>query len=174
MLKKIIRLLFDTLSTVFIIIYLILEEIIWERIAEPVYQFIHGLKLLQKVEVKIHAFNRYALLGIFLFLFALVEILGLIAIGLFAGGQVIPAAALYAGKIPIAAFTFWLFRIAQDKLMTFSWFKWCYDGLQAILLRIKTSAIYGKIKAKIHTIKNWFQGLKLREQMRRIKSALGF
>lgn len=174
MLKRISILLFDTLLTVLILIYLILEEVVWERIAEPVYEFIHGLKLLQKIEVQIHGLNRYTLLVIFIFLYSVVEILGLIAIGLFAEGRVVAATVLYIGKIPVAAFTFWMFKIAQDKLMTFAWFKWCYDGLQAILLKIKTSTIYIKITTKIHTIKTWFQSLELREHLRRIKTALGF
>ena len=174
MLTRIFRLLFDTLLTVLILIYLILEEVIWERIAEPVYEFFHGLRLLQKVEDKVRALNRYVLLGIFLSLFVLVELVGLIAIGLLAKGLIIPGIVIYAGKIPIAAFTFWLFRIAQDKLMSFAWFKWCYDGVQTILIKIKTSVVYASVKAKIHIVKHWLHGLRIREQVRRIKKSFGF
>lgn len=174
MLKNLYHKITNALLTVLVFIYLVLEELIWERIAEPIYGFIHGLKILQKVEVLIHNLNRYALLACFLALFVAVELLGIIAIGLFAQGQVLLATMLYAGKIPIAAFTFWVFRIAQDKLMTFAWFKFCYEWLLAQLLKIKTSAIYLKIKANIVSVKTWFKSLWASESVRRIKAALGF
>lgn len=174
MLKNLYHKITNALLTVLVFIYLVLEELIWERIAEPIYGFIHGLKILQKVEVLIHNLNRYALLACFLALFVAVELLGIIAIGLFAQGQVLLATMLYAGKIPIAAFTFWVFRIAQDKLMTFAWFKFCYEWLLAQLLKIKTSAIYLKIKANIVSMKTWLKSLWVSESVRRIKAALGF
>lgn len=174
MLKNLYHKITNALLTVLVFIYLVLEELIWERIAEPIYGFIHGLKILQKVEVLIHNLNRYALLACFLALFVAVELLGIIAIGLFAQGQVLLATVLYAGKIPIAAFTFWVFRIAQDKLMTFAWFKFCYEWLLAQLLKIKTSAIYLKIKANIVSMKTWLKSLWVSESVRRIKAVLGF
>jgi hypothetical protein len=174
MLKNLYQNAVNALLTVLVFIYLVLEEVIWERIAEPIYGFIHGLKILQKVEILIHSLNRYTLLACFLILFAAVEILGIIAIGLFAQGQVLLATVLYAGKIPIAAFTFWVFKIAQDKLMTFAWFKFCYEWLLAQLQKIKTSAIYVNIKAKMISVKTWFKSLWASELVRRIKAALGF
>lgn len=174
MLKNLYHKITNALLTVLVFIYLVLEELIWERIAEPIYGFIHGLKILQKVEVLIHNLNRYVLLACFLALFVAVELLGIIAIGLFAQGQVLLATVLYAGKIPIAAFTFWVFRIAQDKLMTFAWFKFCYEWLLTQLLKIKTSAIYLKIKANIVSMKTWLKSLWVSESVRRIKAALGF
>ncbi len=159
MIRFIIRKLINILLTILIVIYLLLEELIWDSIAEPIYRFLHSLKLLQRLESTVHGLNRYAILIIFLFLFALVEVLGIVALGLFANGLPLLGVAVYAGKIPIAAVTFWLFRIAKDKLMTFAWFKWCYDGLQAILLKIKTSRIYIGIKTRMHNIKLWVKGI---------------
>jgi hypothetical protein len=164
----------NALLTALVFIYLVLDELVWERIAEPIYVFIHGLKVLQKVEILVLRLNRYALLVFFLVLFAAVELLGVVAIGLLAEGQVLLATVLYAGKIPIAAFTFWVFRIAQDKLMTFAWFKFCYGLLLAQLHKIKTSAIYVNIKAKMVSVKMWFKSLLASETVRRIKSALRF
>jgi hypothetical protein len=174
MLKNFYRTVTKIVLTILVFIYLVLEELVWERIAEPIYVFIHGLKILKKVEILIHRLNRYTLLVCFLALFAAVEILGIIAIGLFAQGQVLLATVLYAGKIPIAAFTFWVFRIAQDKLMTFVWFKFCYEWLLAQLLKIKTSAIYVKIKANIASVKMWFKNLWASASILRIRAALGF
>jgi hypothetical protein len=174
MLKTLYRKVVNTLLTVLVFIYLILEELVWERIAEPIYGFIRELKILHKVETLILNLNRYALLIFFLVLFAAVEFLGIIAIGLFAQGQVLIGTLIYIGKIPIAAFTFWVFKVAQDKLMTFAWFKFCYEWLLAQLHKIKTSAIYMGIKAKMAAMKTWLKSLLAHESVRRFKAALGF
>jgi hypothetical protein len=174
MIRLIIRKLINILLTVLILIYLLMEELIWDRIAEPVYRFLHGLKLLQRLESTVYGLNRYTILIIFLFLFAIVEALGIIALGLFANGLPLLGIAMYAGKIPIAAFTFWLFRIAKDKLMTFAWFKWCYDSLQAMLLKIKTSQIYVGIKTRMHNIKLWVKGVFSSAPIQRLRALLGF
>jgi hypothetical protein len=170
MLKALYRKTLNAALTLLVLVYLILDELIWERIAEPIYEFIHSLKILHKVELAIIGLNRYALLILFLFLFAAVEGLGVVAIGLFAQGLIIPAIILYAGKIPIAAFTFWVFKIAQEKLLTFAWFKHCYELLLSVLHKIKNSTIYLNIKAKTINIKIWFKALWTSEKIERIKA----
>ena len=65
MLKTLYRKIVNTLLTVLVFIYLILEELVWERIAEPIYGFIRELKILHKVETLILKLNRYALLIFF-------------------------------------------------------------------------------------------------------------
>lgn len=172
--RKMLSLVFNIPLTILILIYLILEELIWERIAEPVYKFFHSLKILQRLESSVHALNRYALLIIFLSLFVAVEALGVVSLALFSQGQVIIGVVLYAAKIPIAAFTFWLFRVAQDKLLTFTWFKYCYGALLTLLNKIKTSPIYLGIKTKTLNVKLWFKSLISSEAVRRLKRALGF
>lgn len=174
MFKTIYRKIRNAVLTVLILIYLVLDELIWERIAEPIYQFIHGLKVLQQVERILQQQNRYVILSFFLLLFAIVEGLGIVAIALFTEGQVLIATVVYVSKVPIAAFTFWVFRITQDKLMTFVWFKWCYDGLQALLLKIKSSTVYLNIKTRLHNVKAWVKGLFASPLIHRLRSILGF
>jgi len=174
MLKKLYLKLTNILLTILIFIYLVLEELVWERIAEPIYGFIRELKILHQVERLILSLNRYALLVCFLALFVAVELLGIIAIGLFAQGQVLLGTVIYIGKIPIAAFTFWVFQVAKATLMTFAWFKFCYDKLIVLIHKIKTSIIYLNIKAKMVSVKTWFKHLMASEPVRRIKAALGF
>lgn len=174
MLKLLYRKLLNAVLTVLIFIYLILDELIWERIAEPIYEFIHGLKILQRAEVAIAGLNRYTLLVLFLFLFAAVEGLGVVAIGLIAQGLIVPGTLIYAGKIPVAAFTFWLFKIAKYKLLTFVWFNFCYERLLRLLHAIKHSPIYLAIKTKATAIKIWFKSLAIVALAKKIKSALGF
>lgn len=174
MLKPVYRKLINALLTVLVFIYLVLEELIWERIAEPIYVFIRELKILQALEAVILRLNRYAVLILFLVLFVLVELIGIVAIGLFAQGQVMLASVIYFGKIPITAFTFWLFKIAKAKLMSFAWFEFSYEWLMTVLLKIKTSAIYVNIKAKIVSVKTWFKDFWTSAPIRRIRAAFGF
>ena len=174
MLKMIYRKAVNFLLITLILIYLLFEELIWERIAEPIYVFIRGLKLLQALEASVNRLNRYAVLVLFLILFAAVELLGVVAVGLFAQGQVMIASAVYLGKIPITAFTFWLFKVAKDKLMSFAWFKFCYDGLMSVIHKIKTSAIYVNVKAKMVSVKTAIKNLMASAPVRRMKALLGF
>jgi hypothetical protein len=152
-----------------VFIYILLEELIWDTIAIPVFRFVHSLKVLQRIESSVVDLNRYALLCVFLFLFIQVELLGFIAIGLLAKGSLAFGITLYIGKIPVAAFTFWLFRIAKTKLLTFAWFKISYDFLIWIIDTIKTSAIHQSIVGQIVNLKqklekllprNWIQTVK--------------
>ncbi len=174
MLKMLYRKLMNAVLTVLILVYLILDELIWERIAEPIYEFIHSLKILQSAETAIAGLNRYTLLVVFLILFAAVEGLGVVAIGMIAQGLIIPGTVIYAGKIPVAAFTFWLFKIAKGKLLTFMWFNLCYEGLLRLLDAIKHNPIYLAIKAKAATVKTWFKSLAIVAFAKKIKAALGF
>lgn len=174
MFKIIYRKIVNIVLTILILIYLILEELIWERIAEPIYVFIRGLKILQTLEGYVLKLNRYAVLVMFLILFAAVELLGIIAIGLFANGQVVIASALYFGKIPLTTFTFWLFKVAKNQLISFAWFKVCYDSLLFVIHKIKTSTIYLNVTAKIGAVKTAIKGIMTSPMVRRMKAMLGF
>ena len=92
---------------------------------------------------------------LFLALFTQVELLGIFALKLIATGKILAGTMLYAGKIPVAAFTFWLFRISKVKLMSFYWFKQAYDGTMAIIELIKSSAIYRRVAARLKAVKEW-------------------
>lgn len=157
MLKKIIAKIADIVLGLLVAVYIVLEELVWDKIAEPVYAFIHGLKLLQKAEAFIGRLNNQVLLALFLVLFIQVELLGIYALKLIGTGQVIAGTMLYAGKIPVAAVTFWLFRISKAKLMTFVWFKQAYDLLISIIEKIKSSSIHQRIAARLKAVKEWLK-----------------
>ena len=57
MLKTLYRKFINALLTVLVFIYLVLEELIWERIAEPIYGFIRELRILQALEAVILRLN---------------------------------------------------------------------------------------------------------------------
>ncbi|MEI7995621.1 MAG: hypothetical protein WCH01_12040 [Methylococcaceae bacterium] len=154
---KIIAKITDITLGILVTIYIVLEELIWENIAEPIYIFIHGLSILQEAEEFIGKLNRHVLLVLFLALFTQVELLGIFALKLIGSGNVIAGVTIYAGKIPIAAFTFWLFRISKEKLMTFDWFEQVYGFVISIILKIKMSSIHQRIVTRIKSAKEWLK-----------------
>lgn len=138
---------------ILVIIYIIFEELIWEGIAKPIYETIHGLKILQKIEAKLQDVNASVILIIFVVLLAIVEAFGIYAGVLFVSGQVMLGLALYISKIPIAAFTFWLFRVTEDKLMQFGWFKWIYDQIMKAIDWLKSCEMYIKMMERLKQMK---------------------
>jgi hypothetical protein len=148
------------LQLILVITYIIFEELIWEGIAKPIYKAIHALKILQKIETKLQSANASVILFIFIILFAIVEAAGIYAGMLFVSGQVVIGLVLYISKIPIAAFTFWLFRVTEDKLMQFGWFKWMYDRIMKAIEWIKSSEIHQKTIAYLVQVKMSFKAFK--------------
>ena len=153
MLSTIKHKLISLFQLILVMIYIVFEELIWEGIAHPIYTFVHSLKILQKVEEKLHEVNRYVILVLFVVMLAVVEALGLYAGYLFVSGQVAVGLSIYLTKIPIAAFTFWMFRITEDKLMKFGWFKWIYDYVMRFIDWLKSSDIYVATMAKLKNVK---------------------
>jgi len=153
MLSTIKHKLISLLQLVVVLIYIIFEELIWEGISKPIYEFIHSLKILQKIETLLHSMNAYVILVVFVFLLGTVELLGIYAGLLFVSGKIWHGLTLYLTKIPIAAFTFWIFRITEDKLMTFGWFKWIYDKVMTAIDWLKSLDIYISTMEKLKSLK---------------------
>ena len=127
---------------VLVVIFIVFEEIVWEGFAKPIYIFIHELHVLQKLQARLQSINRYVILVLFVVLLIGVEIAGITAGVMAVNGMVISAMLLYALKIPIAAFTFWLFRATEEKLLSFAWFKYLYEKVLAFFAWIKSREIY--------------------------------
>ena len=152
------------LQLILVMTYILFEEIIWEGIAKPVYEKIHALQIIQRMEHSIEKIPGYGILVIFLLLLLLVQGAGIFAGVLFLSGKFLFGLFLYLSKIPIAAFTFWIFRISEDKLMQFGWFKWLYEWIMKAIEWLKTREMYVKtmerlIEVKIN-IKKTFQSVK--------------
>lgn len=152
MLSTIKHKLISLLQLILVLIFIIFEELIWEGIAYPIYKYVHSLQILQKVETKLHAVNRYVILVIFVVMLASVEAFGLYAGYLFVSGNVLLGLSIYLGKIPIAAFTFWMFRVTEDKLMKFGWFKWLYGRVMNFIDWLKSLEVY---RSTLSRIKLW-------------------
>ena len=138
---------------ILVLVYIIFEELIWEGIAKPIYTAIHSLKILQKIEIKLQHVNASVILVIFVLLLSIVEAFGIYAGMLFVSGQMALGLALYISKIPIAAFTFWLFRVTEEKLMQFAWFKWIYGKIMQGIDWLKSCEMYVKTMARLHQVK---------------------
>ncbi len=145
--------LINFLLTLAVLVYILFEELIWERFATPIINYFNSLKILSSLEDVLQKFPSWLIMILFLLMFVPVELLGIYAGKLFLEGKVIHGALIYAGKIPIAAFTFWLFRVSKEKLLEFGWFEKSYLWIMAWIEKIKTSEIYHNIKAKSIAIK---------------------
>jgi hypothetical protein len=152
------------LQLLLVIIFILFEEIVWEGIARPIYAYVHSLKVLQKVEAWLHGVNATVILVIFVMMLASVEMLGIYAGILFVSGQVALGLMLYLTKVPIAAFTFWMFRVTESKLMQFGWFRWLYEKMMAAIGWLKSLEIYQstmhKLKKTKEKIKGWIKRFK--------------
>lgn len=148
------------LQLLFVIIYILFEELIWEGIAKPIYETIHALKILQKIETTLETVNPSIILFIFVVLLTIVEAFGVYAGMLFVSGQVLLGLTLYIAKIPVAAFTFWLFRVTEEKLMQFGWFKWMYDWIMKAIDWVKSSEIHQKTIEFLVQMKTRIKALK--------------
>jgi len=153
------------LQLLIVIVYIIFEELIWEGIAKPIYTYVHSLRIMQKVESKLQAFNAYIILFLFVIIFAVVQLIGLYAGLLFMSGQILLGLVVYVSKIPLAAFTFWVFRVTEEKLMTFGWFKWLYAKLVAMIVWLKSRDIYLKTIERLMEVKTGIKEIiqKIRE-----------
>ncbi len=139
------------------IIYIIYEELIWERFAQPIFRYIQSLNLLKKLELYLQNVHGALILIVFLVLFAITEVLGIYAGVLLLEGKVLAWFFLYVGKVPVAAFTFWLFRVTKPKLMAFDWFKKAYESVMCFIDWLKTTEIYIDIKTKSANLKKYLK-----------------
>ena len=140
-----------------VFVYIIFEELVWETLAKPIYKFLHSLKLLRKLEFFIQKLSPFVVLVIFVSLFIQVELLGIFAVALLAKGNVLTSILLYSAKIPIGAFTFWLFKISKDKLLTFGWFKSSYEFVLRWIEKIKATQTYKDVKIRTTAMKSYIK-----------------
>ena len=140
--------------TILVFIYIIFEELIWDRLAKPIFSYISDLELFRDLEPKILALNSYLILFIFLIPFIIVELLGIYAGILFVSGNILLGIVLYLSKIPVAVVIFWFFNITKDILLQFRWLNFIYKNLILIIDKIKHSKIYLMIQNKTSMIKD--------------------
>ncbi len=159
-LKKLLDRLILLIQLILVVIFIVFEEVIWEGIAQPIYRYIHELHILQAFEARLRKLNRYVLLVLFLILFVSVEGAGMLAGVMLVQGRVVTAVLLYAAKIPIAAFVFWMFHATESTLLSFDWFHWTYEKILAFFAWIKEREIYREARAMFRETKASFRVFK--------------
>jgi len=163
-LQKIAQRLLFAVQFILVFLFILFEEIIWEGIAKPIYKKIESLRILQKLEENIIYANRSLVLVVFVVLLLGVEGVGFLAGLFFVQGKVLLGLLLYIAKIPIAAFTFWLFKVSRIKLLSFDWFAWSYKKLMVAIAWLKNLDIYKKTMTYMFDLK-----FKVKEKWRVIK-----
>jgi hypothetical protein len=138
---------------ILVFIYIIFEELVWEKLAKPILSFITNLSLFKNFIPKILSLNSYFILIFFLSIFIIVELIGIYAGVLFVSGHIISAVLIYILKIPVAAFIFWFFNITKERLIEFRWFNFVYIKLILFIEKIKNSSTYIFIKEKSFDLK---------------------
>jgi len=102
-----------SIQFILVSIFILFEEIIWEGLANPIHTKIVSLNILVNLENIITLFNRYIILLLFTILLLGVEGVGILAGVFFVQGKITLGILLYLIKIPIAGFTFWLFKVTN-------------------------------------------------------------
>jgi len=146
-----------------VLAYIFYEELVWVRFAQPIVRYIQSLNVLKRLEAYLQDVNGEVILFVFVTLFIAVELQGVYAGALLFKGEVFLWAVVYSGKIPIAAFTFWLFRVTKPKLMAFGWFEVSYKWLMRGIDRLKSTEIYKVIKIKSAEMKAYIKKNYLQE-----------
>ena len=141
------------LETILVVGYILFEELIWDVFAQPIFQYFKNLALLDSLKHRFLKMNRYLLLTIFIIIFLITEVMGFFSGFCFVNGYILMGLTVYASKIPIAAFTFWLFDLTKETLMTFAWLKSTYNTIMGIIKKIVDSSIAVRIKKQIALVK---------------------
>ena len=159
-LQKIGQRLLIVIQFILVFLFILFEEIIWEGLAQPIYKKIESLHITQKIEILLDGFNSKILLTIFVLLLLGVEGAGLLAGFFFVQGHMLLGLLLYIAKIPIAAFTFWIFKVSKPKLLSFGWFNWAYEKLMSGIEWLKETQIYKASRDIVYKIKLKFLDIK--------------
>ena len=151
-----------------VIIFIIFEELIWEGIARPIYLKIKSLQILKRLERALESIPRGLILLFFIIIFTIVESAGVIAGILFLKGQILLGLFLYFIKIPIAGFTFWLFKVTKSKLLSFGWFEFLYNKMLNLFLWFKRQDIYIVTLNLIRKVKIFLSGGEFRKRLKEL------
>ncbi len=158
-----------TLETILVTGYILFEELIWNVFAKPIYQYFKSLIAIEPLKKFFLEMNRYVLLSVFIFILSIAELMGLVAGFYFVEGSFIMGILVYGLKIPVAAFTFWLFDLTKPQLMSFDWLKTAYEWVIGVIDKLLNTDIHIYIKARIMAIR-----LKMKQIIQQYFGEAGF
>ncbi len=145
------------LQVFLVLIYIVLEELIWEQFAKRIFRYLKYLKLFERLEEFLSHQNRYTILFLFLIILVIAEFMGIATPIIMLKGHILLAVLVYGVKLLLAAFAFWMLNTQKSKLLSFAWFAYLYKQVIAIKERIVTSEIYKSVLVQIRKIKTYFK-----------------
>jgi len=154
-LKRLLKFILYIIEFIFILLYIVLEEIVWDNFAEPIYKYIKYLRIFERIDLLLKKSNRYVVLAVFLMPFVIGELIGLATPILIVKEYFLLAVLAYALKLLIVAFAFWVFNTQKKRLLSFKWLDFSYKKTVYLIDKIKStkvykSAKYGAKKAKLY------------------------
>ncbi len=156
------RIVFKTTESILVVGFIIFEELIWNSFAKPVVQYFKKLKLFESLEKTFSKMSRYYVLAVFMLILVISEVMGFASGIIIINGDLFLGLIIYAFKIPIAAFTFWLFDLTKAKLMTFPWLKSTYDYTMGLIDKLLNSDVHQYLKVRMLVIKQRLKELRQR------------
>lgn len=149
--KKLLTQISHYIKIILVLLFIIIEDLTWNKIGEPVYRRIKALQIMQKFRTWVlNVKHRYALLAIFLSVFLLMEItstLGLILVGT---GAIYTGVLLYSAKIFLTVPAVVIFNTGKKTLLTF----WIIRFVFSLIIHMKRSRVFRLAKTQFRNIKS--------------------
>lgn len=145
LLKKLLHNLLFLFQFLLILVYIVLEELIWEQFAKPLFRYLKYLKFLERFENFLQKQNRYIILVCFLIILTLEEVMGIISPIIAIKGFVILAVIAYLAKLILAAFAFWILNTQKGTLLSFWWFAFLYEKVIYIANWLENTQVYKQV-----------------------------
>ncbi len=155
--KKIIKKLYRLLLYTLLFTYYLIEEIVWNNFAKPIYRYIKYLRIFEAFDRFLSKQNRYVVLIFFILPFVIGEVFGILSPVVLVAGFPIFAIVLYILKLLIASLAFWVFNNHKDTLLSFNIINYLYQKIMALVDIIKNSYIYQNMVEKLHLIKDFLK-----------------
>lgn len=151
-----------TTESILVVVFIVFEDLIWDTFARPVIRYFKRLALFDALKDTFLQMNRYILLTVFVGILAFTEVMGIAAGVTIVKGYVVYGVLIYALKVPIAAFTFWLFDLTRETLLQFDWLRITYECLMDWVDQITGSAVYIRVREIARSVRNSISRLKAR------------
>lgn len=126
-----------------VILFIIFEEILWNKVGKPIYELIKSLRLMVKFKEWVGEFkHRYALLVIFITPFVLMEIMSLLSLKSFATGAIGMGISLYVVKLVLTVPVVIIFNSGKKQLVSFFPIRYGYG----MIINLKRSSTFRNVK----------------------------
>ena len=172
--KSVLKFLIGVIETTLVILYLVYEELIYETIGRPLVEYYKSLKVLERFQLFLERSPSFVLLVIFLIAFVVAEALGFLSLPLILMGPpfMILGFIIYALKVPIAAFAFWIFKENKEKLMEYRIINYIYTKLMYYVDKLKDTNVYKRVKVRVEKYKEILKNKKgfMKEFAARLKA----